>query len=36
MCAAIGLRYGADAVKELAIEEWAGATRSMATGCARS
>jgi len=26
MCAAIGLRYGADAVKELAIQEWAGAS----------
>ena len=26
MCAAIGLRYGAEAVKELAIEEWAGAS----------
>ncbi len=26
MCAAIGLKYGADAVKELAIEEWAGAS----------
>ena len=26
MCAAIGMRYGADAVKELAIEEWAGAS----------
>ena len=24
MCAAIGMRYGAEAVKELAIEEWAG------------
>ena len=26
MCAAIGMRYGAEAVKELAIEEWAGAS----------
>src|ERR1700733_11839866 len=26
MCAAIGLRSGAEAVKELAIEEWAGAS----------
>ena len=26
MCAAIGIRYGAEAVKELAIEEWAGAS----------
>ena len=26
MCAAIGLKYGAEAVKELAIEEWAGAS----------
>ena len=26
MCAAIGMKYGADAVKELAIEEWAGAS----------
>ena len=26
MCAAIGIKYGADAVKELAIEEWAGAS----------
>jgi len=26
MCGAIGMRYGAEAVKELAIEEWAGAS----------
>ncbi len=26
MCAAIGIKYGAEAVKELAIEEWAGAS----------
>jgi hypothetical protein len=26
MCAAIGMKYGAEAVKELAIEEWAGAS----------
>ena len=26
MCAAIGLKYGAEAVKELAIEEWKGAS----------
>jgi hypothetical protein len=26
MCAAIGMRYGADVVNELAIEEWAGAS----------
>src|ERR1700752_2310140 len=26
MCAAIGLRYGAEAVNELAIEEWRGAS----------
>lgn len=26
MCAAIGMKYGADAVKELAIEEWKGAS----------
>jgi hypothetical protein len=26
MCAAIGMRYGGDAVKELAIEEWRGAS----------
>ena len=31
MCAAIGLNYGADAVKELAIQEWAGPARSTAT-----
>ena len=36
MCAAIGMKYGADAVKELAIEEWAGASPSTATDCARS
>jgi hypothetical protein len=26
MCAAIGLKYGADAVKELAIQEWVGSS----------
>ena len=36
MCASIGMRYGAEAVKELAIEEWAGASPSMASGCAAS
>jgi hypothetical protein len=26
MCAAIGMRYGGDAVNELAVEEWRGAS----------
>ena len=31
MCAAIGMRYGAQAVQELAIEEWRGASPSAGT-----
>ena len=36
MCAAIGLRYGAEAVKELAGEEWAAPAPSTGSGCAAS